>query len=77
MLYIENDRLVSYDGLKSSWETISLRSKDIKFVKTVQGDVYGVCAEFYYNECMKRNNNINMQKSVAAMHDDDRQRRHK
>ena len=67
MLHIENETWVSYDGLNSNWEIIDLRNKYFTFVKNLQGDGYGICATFYYDECMKDNKDTNEQRSVAAM----------
>ena len=67
MLHIENETWVSYDGLNSNWETIQLRNKDETLLKKVQGDGYGICAAFYYNECMKENKDTNRRVSGAAM----------
>ena len=39
-----------------------------KFVSKAKGNDYGICAVFYCTECMKVNNDINIQTTMAVTH---------
>ena len=48
-----------------------MKNKDTNFILKAQGNDYGICTVFYYNECMKVDNNVKIQTTMVATNHDD------
>ena len=65
ILHVENEIWVSYDGMDTHYEIINTKDKDRNYLIDIQRKGYGICAAFYYNQCMKDNEPDETTKSVA------------